>query len=55
MSNTSNNICHVENKGWELCAEAQRKADEAVAEMADSIFFSTPEKPPAPPAAPAAK
>ena len=34
---------YAEHKGWELVAEARREADAMVAEMADTIYFSSPE------------
>ncbi len=39
----------IENKGWELVAEAERYADDVIVDMADSIYFSSPENRPAPP------
>jgi len=33
----------LDNKGWELVEQAKKEADKIVEEMADSIFFSSPE------------
>ncbi len=33
----------VENKGWELVAQAKLEADDLLDEMADSIYFTSPE------------
>ncbi len=34
---------YYENKIWEAVARAQREADETIADMADSIYFTSPE------------
>ena len=32
-----------DNKGWELVEQARKESDKVVEEMADSIYFSSPE------------
>jgi hypothetical protein len=32
-----------DNKGWDLVAEAQLEADEAMNDLADNIYFNNPE------------
>lgn len=43
---------YIENKGWELIAQAEAEAEHIVKAQADSIFFTNPLPPPPPPAAP---
>lgn len=33
----------VENRGWELVEDTRREADGVVADMADTIYFTSPE------------
>ena len=33
----------LDNKGWELVEQAKKQGDKIVEEMADSIYFSSPE------------
>jgi hypothetical protein len=33
----------TDNKGWELVEQARKEGDKVVEEMADSIYFSSPE------------
>ncbi len=33
---------YYENKGWELVEDEKRRAESVVAEMAESIYFSSP-------------
>jgi hypothetical protein len=34
---------YLENKGWELVAQAKLEADDLLDQMADSIYFTSPE------------
>jgi hypothetical protein len=43
-----------DSRGWELVKEAKSQADFLLEELADSIYFSSPEERPPPPAAPGA-
>jgi len=43
---------YYDNKGWDLVESNQKEAEALIADMADSIYFSSPQdKPPAPTAA----
>lgn len=36
-------VPHIENKGWELVEDEKKVADSIVHDMADSIYFTSPE------------
>lgn len=40
---------YFESKGWEQVADEAKRADSMVAKMSDSIYFSSPQTPPAAP------